>query len=140
MIRDTAVSPRDRGVYSLRVARVIREAMDASSFIFEVPAQFAEKYVYQAGQFLTFRVEVAGVSYLRSYSMSSAVGEELQVTVKRVPGGVVSNWMNDTLRAGDEIEATVPTGAFVLGDAGREIVAFAAGSGITPVFSILKTA
>jgi 3-ketosteroid 9alpha-monooxygenase subunit B len=114
--------------------------MDASSFIFEVPAQFAEKYVYQAGQFLTFRVEVAGESYLRSYSMSSAVGEELQVTVKRVPGGVVSNWMNDTLRAGDEIEATVPTGAFVLGDTGREIVAFAGGSGITPVFSILKTA
>jgi 3-ketosteroid 9alpha-monooxygenase subunit B len=114
--------------------------MDASSFIFEVPAQFAEKYAYQAGQFLTFRVEVAGVFYLRSYSMSSAVGEELQVTVKRVPGGVVSNWMNDTLRAGDEIEATVPTGAFVLGDAGREIVAFAGGSGITPVFSILKTA
>jgi 3-ketosteroid 9alpha-monooxygenase subunit B len=119
---------------------VVRETADASSFVFEVPSEFEEKYRYRAGQFLTFRVEVLGVSHLRSYSMSSAVGEELQVTVKRVPGGVVSNWMNDTLRPGDEVEATEPAGAFVLGATGREVVAFAGGSGITPVFSLLKTA
>ena len=118
------------------------ETADASSFVFVVPADIADGFAYEAGQFLTFRVDVGGQQHLRSYSMSSspAVGDDLQVTVKRVPGGVVSNWMNDTLAVGDEIHATYPAGAFVLGEAQGDLVAFAGGSGITPVFSILKTA
>ena len=132
---------RHRGMYSLRVAEVVCETADVSSFIFHVPDDLSEKYAYRAGQFLTFRVEFDGVAHLRSYSMSSSplVDERMRVTVKRVAGGVVSNWMNDVLAPGDELVATVPSGTFVVdGDAG-EMVAFAGGSGITPVLSIIKT-
>ncbi|MEU5880507.1 ferredoxin--NADP reductase [Spirillospora sp. NPDC047279] len=135
-------SPPVRGLHPLRVARVVRETADASSFVFEIPAERAGDYAYQAGQFLTFRVELEGQPCFRSYSMSSspAVDEQLQITVKRVSGGVMSNWMNDAVGPGDEIDATAPAGTFTLEDGAGDIVAFAGGSGITPVFSILKTA
>jgi 3-ketosteroid 9alpha-monooxygenase subunit B len=133
---------RDHGFHPLRVGQVVRETADASSFVLGVPAELADGFAYEAGQFLTFRVNVDGEQHLRCYSMSSspAVGDELQVTVKRVPGGVVSNWMIDTLGEGHDIDATFPAGVFVLGEEERDVVAFAGGSGITPVFSIVKTA
>jgi ferredoxin-NADP reductase len=64
----------------------------------------------------------------------------MQVTVKRVPDGAVSNWMNDTLAEGDEVEATYPAGVFCLGPGAGDLVLFAAGSGITPVYSLVKAA
>jgi ferredoxin-NADP reductase len=73
-------------------------------------------------------------------SSSPAVDPELKVTVKRTPGGVVSNWMNDQLREGDTVEATRPAGVFRLGPGHGDVVAFSAGSGITPVLSLVKTA
>jgi ferredoxin-NADP reductase len=86
-------------------------------------------------------VVVGGTAFIRCYSMSStpALGEPLQVTVKRVPDGVVSNWMIDHLAAGDVVEVAPPAGFFQL--AGEsDVIAFGAGSGITPIFSLLKTA
>jgi ferredoxin-NADP reductase len=79
---------------------------------------------------------------LRSYSMSSAprVDADLQVTVKRVPDGVVSNYLNDKVAAGDFLDVSTPTGTFVLDDSDDDVVLFAGGSGITPVFSIVKSA
>ena len=73
-------------------------------------------------------------------SSSPSVDDHLQVTVKRVPGGVVSNWLNDTLAPGDVVEVTRPAGVFRLGPGDRDIMAFSGGSGITPVLSLLKTA
>ncbi len=133
---------RDHGFHALRVKRVVRETADASSFVLDVPAELRQAFAYEAGQFCTFRATVEGRQFLRCYSMSSApaVGDELQVTVKRVPGGAVSNWMNDALSAGDVVEVTCPAGVFCLGQTDRDVVAFAGGSGITPVFSLLKTA
>jgi ferredoxin-NADP reductase len=130
-----------RGLHRLRVARVVVETAEARSFVLETPAGARDRFAYRAGQFLTFRVPIGGREYYRSYSMSSApaLGEALQVTVKRVPGGAVSNWLNDTLSAGDVIEATPPAGVFVLRDCDDALVVFAAGSGITPVFSLVKT-
>jgi ferredoxin-NADP reductase len=135
-------APRDHGFHALRVTRVVRETPDATSFVLDVPAGLRDAFAYRAGQFCTFRATVEGRQYLRCYSMSSApaVDDELQVTVKRVPGGVVSNWMNDALSEGDEIEVTCPAGVFCLGQEDRDLVAFAGGSGITPVFSLLKAA
>lgn len=73
--------------------------------------------------------------------MSSApVEEELRITVKRDPGGMVSNWLNDTVSEGVEIRAAPPEGRFLLRDNGSEIVAFAGGSGITPIMSLIRTA
>ena len=107
-----------------------------------VPDELQPAFAYEPGQFCTFRVRVGGEPYVRCYSMSStpAVDAELQVTVKRVPGGVVSNWMIDHLGPGDEIEAAPPAGFFHLAADDSNVVAFAAGSGITPVFSLVKTA
>jgi ferredoxin-NADP reductase len=73
-------------------------------------------------------------------SSAPAVDDELRVTVKRVPGGVVSNWMIDELGPDDVVEASVPAGVFCLGPGEGDLVAFCGGSGITPVFSLLKTA
>lgn len=133
---------RDHGFHQLRISRVVRETADASSFVLEVPPELEPAFSYEAGQFCTFRVWIDDQPHLRCYSMSSspAVDTELQVTVKRVPGGVVSNWMIDTLSPGDVIETNCPAGVFCLGPDDADVVAFAAGSGITPVFSIVKSA
>jgi ferredoxin-NADP reductase len=125
----------------LRIKRVVRETGDAVSLVLDVPAQSAQRFDYQAGQFLTLRVTVDGQDLRRCYSMSSApVEDDLQITVKRDAGGLVSNWINDTAAEGVEIHAAPPEGRFLLRDNGSEIVAFAGGSGITPIMSLVRTA
>ncbi len=134
--------PVDHGFHSLRVADIVRETAEASSFVLGVPADLRTAFAYQSGQFCTFRVWVEGRPHLRCYSMSSspAVDADLRVTVKRTPDGVVSNWMNDHLAPGDVVELTRPAGVFRLGHGTGDIVALGAGSGITPVLSLLKSA
>jgi 3-ketosteroid 9alpha-monooxygenase subunit B len=130
------------GFHPLRVRRVEWETDEAASLVLDVPTELGPAYRYEAGQFLTFRVWIDGQPHLRSYSMSSspAVDADLKVTVKRVPGGLVSNRLLDTLAAGDVLEATAPAGVFCLGPRPCDVVAFSAGSGITPVISIVKSA
>ena len=126
---------RDHGFHAARITRVIQETPDTRTYVLDAP------FDYRAGQFLTFRVR----GTLRSYSMSSCpeTDPELMTTVKRVPDGLVSNWMHDNLRPGDTVEVTQPTGVFCLldnaGDS-RPLVAFAGGSGITPIMSLAKNA
>src|SRR5271157_2415426 len=135
-------APHDHAFHPLHVARVIRETADASSYVLELPDDLRAAFAYEAGQFCTFRVRVDGQTHLRCYSMSSspAVDPDMAVTVKRTPGGVVSNCMNDQLAAGDVVEVTRPAGVFRLTAGDEDVVAFSAGSGITPVHSLLKTA
>jgi 3-ketosteroid 9alpha-monooxygenase subunit B len=135
----------DHGFHSVRVGRIIAETPDAVSIALEVPPELEGTFRYRAGQFVTFRLTIDGQQQLRSYSMSSSpdVDGDFLVTVKRVPGGVVSTWLTETLAPGGSIETTRPAGVFTLrGDRSddSEIVAFAAGSGITPVFSLVKSA
>lgn len=134
-------APSRDGFTPLRVKHVVRETADAVSLVFDVPESCSQQFRYQPGQFLTLRVEVAGQEHRRCYSMSSSpmIAEDLRITVKREAGGVVSNWLNDTA-TGDEIHALPPEGRFVLGESDRELVAFAGGSGITPVFSLIRSA
>jgi 3-ketosteroid 9alpha-monooxygenase subunit B len=138
----TTSPARDHGFHPLTVKRVVSETADACSIIFEVPPELALDFSYEAGQFCNLRVSIGGEDHVRCYSMSSApsVDPELQVTVKRVPDGVVSNWLNDRLSAGDLVEVSLPAGFFQLTPTEGPLVAFAAGSGITPVFSLIKTA
>ena len=126
----------------LRVKRVVRETRDAISIVLDVPESSVRHFGYQAGQFLTLLVCVNGREHRRCYSMSSAptADEDLRITVKRDRDGVVSNWLNDTAAPGNEIHALPPEGRFVLRDTDRDLVAFAGGSGITPVFSLLRSA
>jgi 3-ketosteroid 9alpha-monooxygenase subunit B len=135
-------SPAPRFV-PLRVIDVIEETADARSFVFEIPEADRDSFTYEAGQYCTFKVEVDGVAQLRCYSMSSSpdVGDPFHTTVKRVVDGVVSNLLNDAVRVGNVVLATPPAGTFCLDpNDSRPIVAFAGGSGITPVASIVKTA
>ena len=131
----------DHGFHPLVVRRIVTETADASSFVLDVPADLRPTFAYEAGQFCNLRVTVDGSPYIRCYSMSSApaVDDELTVTVKRVPGGVVSNWMIDHLRPGDVVDTAPPAGFFRLARGDGDVVAFAGGSGVTPVFSLLKT-
>ncbi|KRE34800.1 ferredoxin [Mycobacterium sp. Soil538] len=132
------------GFAPLRIKRVVRETADAVSLVLDVPAHCLHRYRYRAGQFLTVRVQVDGRDLRRCYSMSSApVEDELRITVKRDPGGVVSNWLNDTAAEGHELHAAPPEGRFVLPEGSTDsdvLVAFAGGSGITPIMSLVRTA
>lgn len=128
------------GFTRLRVKAVIAETADASSIVFETPDEQANAFRYKPGQFLTLRVPVNGEDELRCYSLASspATGENLKVTVKRVADGRVSNWLLDNLGAGDNLLVMPPKGIFCLQEGVGSVVLFAAGSGITPVISILK--
>lgn len=124
------------------MADVIDETADTRSFVLEIPPQLKETFAYVAGQFCTFRATIDGESVVRCYSMSSSpqTREPFTTTVKRVPEGRMSNWMNDALSPGDTIDVMPPAGLFVLRAPDVPIVAFAGGSGITPVISIIKSA
>jgi len=133
---------REHHYHPLTVADVIDETADTRSFVLGIPPALEVSFAYAAGQYCTFRATIGGEPIVRCYSMSSSpeTGDPFTVTVKRVSGGKMSNWLNDTLAAGDMIEAMPPAGLFVLRAGETPIVAFAGGSGITPILSIIKTA
>jgi ferredoxin-NADP reductase len=124
------------------VVDVISETADTRSFVLDITPELAATFAYVAGQFCTFHATIGGVDVARCYSMSSSpeLGEPFTITVKRVPDGRMSNWMNDALAPGAMIATTPPAGRFVLRESRDPIVAFAGGSGITPVISIIKSA
>lgn len=139
--RDEAAVLRQHGFHSVVVAQLIDETADSRSFVLEIPGELADAFAYRPGQFCTVRAHVDEVELLRSYSMSSApeVGDPMTLTVKRVPGGVVSNWLCDHVVPGTALELTRPAGVFCVRDGDRPIVAFCGGSGVTPVMSIVKS-
>src|SRR5688572_21871868 len=127
--------PREQS-FPLTVAGVIDETADTRSFVLDIPPEIAPDFGYVAGPCCTFHATIGGVDVARCYSMSSSpeMGEPFTVTVKRVPGGRMSNWMNDALAPGGMIHVTPPAGRFVLrtaADPDDPILAFAGGSGIT---------
>jgi ring-1,2-phenylacetyl-CoA epoxidase subunit PaaE len=129
--------------YPLTVARVKHETRDAVSVTFAVPPELKATFAYQQGQHLTLRAQVHGEDVRRSYSICSAVQDDLlRVAIKKTPGGLFSNWANTELAAGATLDVMPPMGHFnVPLDAAshRHYLVFAAGSGITPILSIIKT-
>jgi 3-ketosteroid 9alpha-monooxygenase subunit B len=121
------------------VTRIIKETADSRSFVL---APEDQPFPYRAGQFCTFRVTVDGEELYRSYSMSSAPETDAEVitTVKRVTGGKVSNWLVDNVVEGDQLTITRAAGTFVLRPNPAPLLAFAGGSGITPILSLAKSA
>jgi 3-ketosteroid 9alpha-monooxygenase subunit B len=129
----------------LEVAAVIRETARCSSFELRVPSHLSEAYRYKAGQHLTLKLPWEGLELTRCYSLSSCPEEEgaMKIGVKRVAGGRISNWLNDHVKVGDTLRASVPEGRFVLDPntrASTPLFLFAGGSGITPIISLLKSA
>ncbi len=132
-----------RNFYPLRVSRIRRETDDCVSIVFDVPADLTETFQFIQGQYLTLRTEINGEDLRRSYSICSGVDDnELRVAVKKVPGGRFSTYANEGLKVGDELQVMPPMGRFyteLKPEQSRHHVAFAAGSGITPVLSLIKT-
>ena len=142
MTADPLLLLHEHEYHPLRVSDVVDETADTRSFVLEIPSELERTFRYAAGQFCTFRATIDGDDVVRCYSMSSSpdAGDPFMTTVKRVPTGRMSNWMNDELAAGDTIDVLRPSGLFVLHEHDTPIVAFAGGSGITPVISIIKSA
>lgn len=132
----------DHRHHALRVRAVVNETHDAKSLVFDVPSELAALFRYKPGQFLTLRLPVQGRHVPRCYSLSSApaADEGLRVTVKRVAQGRGSNWICDQVQAGDLLEVLAPSGVFTPRSLDGDFLLLAGGSGITPVFSILRSA
>ena len=130
--------------HALRVAEIMRETDDACSIRFDVPEALKSAFAFRAGQHLTLCAEIGGDEVRRNYSLCVAPDAgEWQVTVKRIAGGVFSNWVGDGLKAGDLIDVMPPHGSFTVefdAAAARRYVGFAGGSGITPIISLIRTA
>lgn len=129
--------------YSLKVADIYNETIDTSVITFEVPEDLKNPFKFRQGQHLTLRKTINGEDTRRSYSLCSSPNEnKWQVAVKQIPGGKFSTYVNETLKAGDTIEVMPPSGTFgVESNAtnAKNYLFFAAGSGITPVLSMIKT-
>lgn len=127
----------------LRLTRIQDETPDAYTLFFEKPED-PRFQSYKAGQYLTFKAELRGESLRRAFSLSSSPlsDSELSVTIKRIPGGRVSNHFYQNLKPGDSLEALPPMGNFSVEtdpSRSRHYILIGAGSGITPLMSIIKT-
>ena len=135
----SAAAPR---FHRLAVNDLRREASDAVSMTFTIPGELASDYAFSPGQYLTLRTTLDGEEVRRSYSICSGPDDgEIRIAVKKVDGGAFSSWAADELKHGDELDVMTPTGRFGVvppADVGRIHVGFAAGSGITPILSIVK--
>ena len=128
--------------HRLTIGDLRRETAGAVSIAFDVPADLAQAYAFQPGQYLTLKAVIDGAEIRRSYSICSGPADgELRIGVKRVEGGVFSPWAAEHLKPGDRVEAMTPVGRFgagALAPGARTTLGIAAGSGITPLLSIMK--
>jgi ring-1,2-phenylacetyl-CoA epoxidase subunit PaaE len=129
--------------HPLRVRRIEPDTAEAVIVTFEVPTDLRDVFGFTQGQYLTLRCEVEGQDLRRSYSICAGVDDgELRVGVRKVNGGVFSNWINAYLKPGDTLQVMAPQGRFFVPidrEAQRQYVGIAGGSGITPILSIMKT-
>ena len=129
--------------HPLKISGLHRDTRDAVLITFDIPAALASEFIYQPGQHLTLRAHIQGEEVRRSYSICSAVqDDELRIAIKKVSDGVFSTWATSSLEVGSVIDVMPPMGNFHLpfeAASQRRYLAVAAGSGITPIFSIIKS-
>lgn len=130
--------------YTLNISEVRQETSNAVSLLFEIPHELREKFAFEAGQYITIKHHANGNEIRRAYSICSTPKSGfLRIGVKKVDGGLFSVFANSQLKAGDSLDVMAPGGKFVLipkADKTKNYAAFVAGSGITPVLSIIRTA
>ena len=128
--------------YSLEVKALKRETSECVSIALDVPSDLVTEFKFIQGQYVTFRLDLNGEEIRRSYSIcSSPYGEELRVAVKQIPNGKFSTYANTTLKVGDKLDVMPPLGSFYTALDSNQVknyAAFASGSGITPIMSILR--
>jgi ring-1,2-phenylacetyl-CoA epoxidase subunit PaaE len=129
--------------HPLRVREVMPDTAEAVVVAFDVPTDLREVFSFTQGQYLTLRKDIDGIDLRRSYSICAGVDDgELRVGVRKVKGGVFSNWINDHLKPGDQINVMAPQGRFFVPidpSARRHHLGIAGGSGVTPILSTMKT-
>jgi ring-1,2-phenylacetyl-CoA epoxidase subunit PaaE len=127
--------------HKLTIQKIIQETSDAVSIVFNVPAELRDTFSFFAGQYVTLNATINGNEVRRAYSIcASQNSNELKVAVKAVPNGVFSTFATTELKENDTLEVSVPEGKFILNpEVNKNYIAFAAGSGITPVLSMVKT-
>ena len=129
--------------HELRVTEVSPLTDDSVTVTFDVPPELESTFDYISGQHVTMRKFIDGVDVRRSYSICAPAGSgKLRVGIKKLPGGVFSTFATEHLQAGDVLEVMPPVGEFTIDidpDEARKAVAIAAGSGITPVLSLIST-
>jgi len=129
--------------HPLRVRQVLPDTAEAVIVAFDVPEELREVFSFTQGQYLTLRKEIEGQDLRRSYSICAGVDDgELRVGVRKVKGGVFSNWINANLQHGDVISVMAPQGRFFVPiepESRRHHVGIAGGSGVTPILSTMKT-
>lgn len=134
----------DTTLYPLRVSDIQKTVKDTAVISLEIPSDWAEKFAYLSGQYLTLEVNVQNQTLRRAYSICSSphLDKVLQIGVKQVEKGLVSTYLTQSLKVGDTLQVLVPQGNFVIEpkiETKKDYFLIAGGSGITPLFSILKT-
>ena len=128
---------------TLSIKDITRQTNQCVSITFDVPNHLKQDYQFKAGQYITLKADLDGKEVRRDYSLcASPSSGNLTVAVKEVESGTFSKYANQVLKVGDTLEVAKPQGRFTFtpdASKNRTIAAFAAGSGITPVLSILKT-
>lgn len=129
--------------HSLKVKEIKKTTDDCSIISFDVPEELVDTFQFKHGQYLTLETSINGEDIRRSYSLcSSPMDNEWKVGIKKVPNGKFSTFANEELRTGDQLDVMAPAGSFFVDtdpSQARNYLAFAAGSGITPIVSIIKT-
>jgi len=128
--------------HTLKIKDISKQTPDCSVITFEMPASLTQAFHYTQGQHLTLKALIEGQDTRRSYSIcSSMVDTQWQVAVKKIPGGVFSSYVNEVLQTGDTLQVMPPSGKFgvPISTQDKTYIAFVAGSGITPVLSMIKT-
>tara|TARA_R110002073_G_scaffold102317_4_gene232325 strand:- start:6315 stop:7388 length:1074 start_codon:yes stop_codon:yes gene_type:complete len=129
--------------YNIKVADIYKETKDTVVITFDIPEDLQSTFKFKQGQHLTLRKEINGEDIRRNYSLcTSPIDNQWKVAVKTIRGGVFSNYAFNELKKGDELQVMPPHGEFYVevdGTASNNYVAFAAGSGITPILSIIRT-
>lgn len=129
--------------HNIKIADIYKETKDCSVLSFEIPQELQQEFQYKPGQHLTLKATIEGEDVRRSYSLCSSPLENIwKVAVKKISGGLFSTYVNETLKSGDILEIMPPSGKFnveIDTQKAKNYIAFAAGSGITPILSIIKT-
>lgn len=133
------MTPDSQGFYQLKVKELRRVAEDALKVKLDIPEEIANAFKFIPGQYVNLKANVAGEDLIRSYSICTPVNETIGVGIRILPDGKFSSWVEKELKEGSEISVSVPLGNFKLLDNASKFVFFAAGSGITPILSMLSS-
>lgn len=132
----TATSSKGFHEVAIQLTRLTKESVKVS---FQIPIDLKSSFHFIAGQYLNIEVLIDGKKQRRSYSICSGMNEPISIAVKAIENGIVSNWFNSKAKDGDVINISKPEGSFHLSEGQKNIVAIAAGSGITPILSLVKS-